>query len=118
MVFKDPEVIKMMNKVRSSELEYYIETYPEDERLGRDDMEILMSELDYLIEMFETDGCCTHEDLTDARRILRETDYGKIIPLDQHTLKPVYPAYKVQEAKDLVNEYGRLKRLQQKLFYL
>ena len=111
MKLTDPATIKILQSVRSYELEEMIEDYPEDERFGRSDYEMLMSELEYLLECFEDDGCATNEALLEAKRLLRKTKYGKEIPLNFYTLKPMYKDHEIQEAKDLVNEYGRLKRL-------
>lgn len=115
MKLTDANVKKILKKVRSYELEERISDYPENERDGRSDMEMLKNELDWYIDNLEEDGCLSHEALEEAREILRKTQYGKTIPLNRYTLKPAWKASDIQEAKDFVNEYSRLKRLQQKL---
>lgn len=115
MKLTDEKTIKMLNKVRSSELEEMLETYPEDERSGRTDEEMLLNELSHLLETYEDDGYTAHEDFLRAKRILSETKYGKVMPMYMPAFKPKYKEWEVQDAKDMVNEYNRLKRLYNKL---
>jgi len=115
MKLTDEKTIKMLNKVRSYELEDMLETYPEDERIGRTDEEMLLNELSHLLETYEDDGYTAHEDFLRAKRILRETKHGKVMPYYMPACKPKYKAWEVEEAKDMVNEYNRLKRLYNKL---
>lgn len=115
MVISDKSVLKILHRVKSFELEDMISDYPEDERFGRTDMEMFKNELDYLIECFECDGCCTHEAYMEAKQVLYRTKNGKEMPLNRYTLLPEYKEHEIQSAKDLVNEYRRLKRLQTKL---
>lgn len=112
-----------MQKVRSYELEYGIEIYPEYERDGRDDWQMLADETGYIYSCFLEDGHAFKDDLEESRRKLRETKYGKVIPLDKRTFKPKkgYWPSDIQTCKDCVNEFNRLgrflKRLQDKGYY-
>lgn len=89
--------------------------YPENERDERSDMQFLTDELSWLIDNYEDDGCIIHDDLEEAREILRKTRYGKVIPLWHSTLKPVYSPSRIQSCKDTVNEYNRLKNMMKRL---
>ena len=114
MKITNNEVIKILKKVKSYELEQRLEDYPEDEVDGRSDMEMLKNELDWLIDNFEDEGCIIHEALMEAKQIIRETKNG-CIPLNPYTLKPKYKDYIIKQAHDDVNEYNRLKRLWKKI---
>ena len=80
-----------------------IEEYPEDERDGRSDIEFFTDELS--------------DELKDARRILRETKNGRVIPVDPQTFQPKY-GYReldIERAKQTVSEYSRMKYRYKKL---
>ena len=117
MKFKDEQVIKLLKKVRMLDLEEAVDSYPEDERDGRNDWQMLADEAGYIYSCFLEDGHVFKDDLDGSRALLRETKYGKVIPLDQRTLKPKrgYWPSEIQGAKDCVNEFNRLERLVRKL---
>ena len=115
MTITDSKVKGILKKLRSYELEDRLSDYPEEERDGRSDMSMLRDELDWYIDNLEDDGCSSHEELELAREILNKTKYGKVIPLNRYTLKPVWKPSDIQEAKNTINEYNRLKRLQKRL---
>jgi hypothetical protein len=118
MIITDKKVLKMLKKLDSYEVEESLLSYPEDERDGRSDMEMLLDEAEYFYELYSDDGSQHYNDLKDARRLLRETDHGKCIPIDIYNgFKPKYGYYPsdIEYAKRIVNEYNRLKRLVNKL---
>ena len=121
MKITDKEVITMMDKAKVYEVKESVLSYPDDERDGRSDMQILADEASWLLQKYNTDGWSQNEWLKESRRILRETKHGKEIPLWESTLKPVYREGDINEAKDCVNGYKRLqnlvKRLEAKGFY-
>ena len=88
-----------------------LDGYPEDERDGRSDMQMLADELSYILSNYTEDGHTLCEDLKESREILRETKNGKVIPLWQSTLKPVYSKSRIECARSTINEYNRLKSL-------
>lgn len=112
MKLTDKEAKKILKRANCYDLEYNIETYPEDERDGKTDLEILRDELDYLVDLYDDDGNIYSEDLEIAREILRETKNGKVMPCYGDTLIPKYYKSQVSSARRTVNEYRRLKRLQ------
>ena len=115
MKITDKEVLKMLKNVRSYELTEAMETYPEDEVRGLSEKQILADELGYLLELWEEDGTLTRGDYLQARKVLKETNRGKIIPLLLPSFKPKYTAWQIECAKNTVNEYRRLKALMKKL---
>ena len=117
MKFTDKNAIKMLKKLNVFDVEDDIDFYPEDERDGRSDMQMLADEAGYVLSCYEEDGHAYHDALEEAREKLYETQYGKVIPLDVRTLKPKhgYWEYDIQNAKDYVNGYRRLQRLVEKL---
>lgn len=115
MNITDSEVLKELKRVRSWELQEDIAEYPENERDGRSDMKFLADECSYILSKFQEDGYSLCEDLQEAREILRETKNGKVIPLWKSTLKPVYDKHRIQQCRDTINEYNRLKSLMKRL---
>jgi hypothetical protein len=115
MKLTDPYVLRQLKLANSSELTELVETYPEDERDGRSDMDILFGETQWLIYKYECDDYGQYWDLNEARKILRETKNGKVMPLENWTWKPKYQPWKIQACKNIVNEYRRLKSLEARL---
>lgn len=115
MKLTDPEAIKALKKVRICELDDMIADYPDDERDGRSDWDMIANEAGWLLELFLEGETSHSDDLQDARELLSRTRYGKSIPLDPRTLKPKIKPYQIQQAKNTVNEYNRLVRFVAKL---
>lgn len=115
MKLTDKEAIKALKKVRCGELWEMLDEYPENEIDGRTDWEMIANEAGWLLDSYNSDDTCRHEDLEDARRILAETKYGKVMPYRFPSLQPVYKPHQIQSAKDQVNEYNRLTRFVAKL---
>lgn len=117
----DKTVLRELNTVRCLELEEDIDSYPEDERDGRSDMEFFADEVSYFVSLYFEGGTCHSEDLDWAREVLRETENGKVMPLWSGTLQPKYRESDVENARSSVNEFRRLcnclKRLQKRGFY-
>lgn len=116
MEITDKRVLRELRIARNGTLSENIATRPENERDGRTDMEILLEEACDLLDMYDEGDTCFSEALEDARDILRETKNGKEIPLNSKTLKPKYPPYKINDAKEIVNEYRRLNNLVKRLW--
>lgn len=115
MKLTDLEAIKALKKVRVYDLEQMISDYPEDERDGRSDWDMIANEAGWLLDALNEEENANHEALLEAREVLRETKYGKVMPISVYTLKPKYRPYEVQQAKDFVNMYNRLTRFVSKL---
>ena len=117
MTLTDPKVLKLLKNLRSYELEYRIDIYPDDERDGRDDMEFFLDELSYLISCFEEDGNVLNDDLRECQRVLARTKNGKEIKILDWMTHPrlEFKPYEIQQMKDTVNEYKRLKYRYRKL---
>ena len=115
MKITDQEVIKIMKRARLYEVEESVYTYPENERDGRSDMQVLADEASYYLSLYEEDGTAHSDDLAWAKEVLSRTRYGKVMPLYMPSMTPVYRPSDIQNAKDCVNEYNRLKRLVKRL---
>lgn len=115
MKITDKEVKKELNRVRSFELYESMETYPEEEREGRTDIQILADECSYIISNFEEDGHVLCDDLEKAKEIIKETKNGKVMPLWKETLTPVYSTRDIENARNTINEFRRLKNLMKRL---
>lgn len=108
MRLNDQDAIKALKRVRVYELEGMISDYPESERDGRSDWEMIANEAGWLLDSYNSQDTVRHDDIEEARDILSKTRYGKVTYLT-FSGKP-YSDYDVQNAKDRVNEYNRLVR--------
>lgn len=99
MKIKDKDVIRMIKRVRSYELEELIEIYPQEECEGYDDYDVLFEQLEFLMSKYSRSGNNQRDELDRAREIIKEGTEG----------------FEVFEAWEVVNEYNRLKRLYNKL---
>lgn len=121
MKITDKVALAELKKVNSGLLYDTVRDYPEDERDGRSDLEFLADEVSWHLSCYNEEGHNWHDDLVEAREILKETKNGKVIPLFTDTLKPVYSPWKIDRAKEQIKEYRRLvncmKRLNAKGYY-
>lgn len=115
MKITDEYVIKELKRVRSFDLEESIETYPEDERDDRSDLQFLADEVSWLLNNYQEDGHVLCDSLEESKEILRETKNGKAIPLWASTLKPKWRQSDIQMSRDIINEHRRLKNLMKRL---
>lgn len=113
MVLTDKKAVAMLKKARLYDVEEALDEFPEDEREGRNDFQMLADEAGYIYSMYGEDTTYT-EELQWARMVLRDTEYGKVIPVDMQ-FRPLYRANEVQLAKNYVNEYNRLVRFCKRL---
>lgn len=111
MKITDKEALHQLKLVKSGELEEMLDTYPEDERDGRSDLQMLADEAGYLYSLFSEDGTGHSEAYEYAREVLRETKNGTVMPVYMPSMRPVYKTYEVDDARRLINEYRRLGRL-------
>ena len=115
MNLTDKSAISALKRVNCCELTDLVYDYPEDERDGRTDWEMIANEAGYLLSMFREDDTAHSDGLREAREILHRTKGGKVMPINARTLKPLYKPYEIQTARDTVNEYNRLARFVKKL---
>lgn len=114
MKITDKAVLRELKKVRSMELEENLETFPEEERDGKSDMEIFCDEVYYLIDMYIEPGTRQYNDLKWAREIMKKTRRGTIIPVDGNFI-PKYSKCDVDLASEITNEVKRLKNCTRRL---
>lgn len=115
MTITDKRALKIVKSIKCYEAKESIESYPEEERNGKTDLDIILSELEYFAYMFEEVDGVYKGDLDESREILRKTHNGKSIPISLTTLKPIYSEWRINSAKKTVSEYRQLKRLITKL---
>jgi hypothetical protein len=117
MEFTDKRARKIVNSLKCYECKESIESYPEDERDGKEDLAIIREEREYFIYMFEEVDGALSGDLEEAREILRETKNGKVNPiiggLNHPRLK--YSEWDIKRAKNTVSEVRQLKRILKEL---
>lgn len=115
MKFTDEKAKKIFNRIKCDEVSESIETFQEEERDGRTDLEIINEEVDYFLEMFEEDGTVFSEELENAKAVMKETENGKYIPLRLYDLKPKYAKWEVEACKRTISEYRQLKRISKRV---
>lgn len=115
MKITDKETLRQLKIANSSQLNEMIETYPEDQRYNRSDMEAVFDEANWLLYTYNTEEYTNNYELYRARCVLRETKNGKKIRFDNRTLKPKYTEWDVMVRKNTVNEYRRLDKLVNRL---
>lgn len=115
MKFTDKRALKVIKSIKCYEARESIESYPEEERGNKSELEIVLDELEYFVYMFEEVDGTYKGDLDESREILRKTNNGKTIPISLTTFKPIYSEWRIKSAKNTVSEYRQLKRLVSKL---
>ena len=115
MKLTDTEAIKALKKVRIIDLEEMIDEYPEDERDGRSDWDMIASEAGWLLDGFHSDDHANYEALQEAKELIRETKNGTVFRGLLTSAQLKYMEYKVQDARDLINMVNRLERFVKKL---
>ena len=115
MKLTDVEAIKALRKVRCYDLEMMIADYPEDERDGRTDWDMIANEAGWLLDAFNEDENANHEALLEARQIIRDTKNGTVFPGLLTSAQVKSWGIRVQDARDLINMVNRLARFVQKL---
>ena len=111
MKITDPAVLKILKRANSEELWEYVDSYPEDERDDKTDMELVMDELEYLLWMYEEEGSIQYDNLELSKKIMKDTDNGKSVPVDVPSFRLKYSPNEIGDARATVNEYRRLKKL-------
>ena len=115
MKLTDQEAIKALKKVRVYDLEQMISDYPEDERDGRSDWDMIANEAGWLLDALNEDENANHEALLEARQVIRETRNGTVFPGSLTSVQLKTWEYRVQDARDFINMYNRLVRFVKKL---
>ena len=116
MNITDKAVKAIVKYIDMVELTESIESFPEDERNGKTDLEIVADEISYYLhDFYEEDGNVFSGDLEESRRILKETKNGKFIPISLMSYAPIYSRSRIENAKSTVSEYRRLKRGEKKI---
>lgn len=115
MKLTDAEAIKALKKVRCYDLEERLSDYPEEERDGRTDWDMIANEAGWLLDSFHDDSCANYEALEEAKELVRETKNGTVFPGLLTSIQLQSYRIRVQDARDLINMVNRLARFVQKL---
>lgn len=117
MKITDKWVLKELDKLNDGMLRENIECYPEDERDGRSDIEVFADEVSYLVSLYHGEGHILEDEYKEAKKLLRETQNGKIIPISASTFRPL-PGYNktdIEEAMEKVRIHDALRAELRKL---
>lgn len=119
MILKDKDAKRWLRIANCNELSESVESFPEDEREGRSDLQILADEVSYRLSLYVGGGTCTGEAYEEAVEFLNEVKGGKIPCWNTIPPTPKYTSIqlelKINDAKAVVNEYNRLKSLMRRL---
>ena len=111
----DQEAIKALRKVRCYDLEMMLSDYPEDERDGRSDWEMIANEAGWLLDSFRSDDHANHEALEESKDLIRQTKNGTVFPGLLTSIQLKSWQIRVADARELINMVNRLTRFVQKL---
>lgn len=111
MTVTDARIIKLMEKYPHEELEERVCQYDLEE--GETELELVTSTAEHLLEMLDEPGWDDHEELLEAKRILKDIKNGQnlVIDLATFSLKPRHPEAEVKWAESIIAERGTLRRL-------
>ena len=110
MKLTDKEAIKALKKAKILDLEDMIADFPEDERDGRSDWQMIANEAGWLLDGFRSDDHANYEALEEAKDLIRQTQNGKVFPGLLTSIQLQGWRVKVQNARDLINMVKRLER--------
>ena len=111
MTITDKDALKILKRANSDTLWEYVESFPEDEFEGTSELDFVMEELEYLTFMYEDEGTIHYDNLQYSIKVLKDTDNGRSMPVSLPDFKFRYTEQEVQDAKETVAEYRRLKKI-------
>lgn len=110
MKFTDNEAIRLLNKANCCELSDMISDYPEADRDGRTDLEMLANEAGWLLDSFNSNETAHNDDLREARARL-----SKLYRVQKRRGLSVHDMIEYDNCRWIINEYNRLTSLVKKL---
>lgn len=117
MELKNAELAAMVEAANINELDYRV--YITEDTEGMPEKEWLEREVQWIIEDFSEDnGHSLYDELRWAKKVLKRTDNGRIIPISiENGFRPIegFAPKDIEYAKFLVNEYKAIKAFQKKL---
>lgn len=102
------EVIRELETIDSIELVENMIEFPENERDGLSDFQILYDEICYLIDLYQDSGTVHTDMLKKARAIKKRTKDWKVIPVSIEDFHPLYKESEIVDARNLIEEYDRI----------
>lgn len=105
MEFVSEEVIKELEMIDSIELVENMIEFPEDEREGLSDFQILYDEICYLIDLYQDSGTDHNDMLKKAREIKKKTKDWTVVPASIEDFHPLYKESEITDARNLIEEY-------------
>ena len=115
MKLTDENAIKALKKLRCYDLEMMIADYPENERDGRSDWDMIANEAGWLLDGFRDPEHANNEALQEAKELIRKTKNGTVFPGLVTSVQLESWRILVQDARDLVNMVKRLERFVRRL---
>lgn len=117
MKLENKNLAAMVEAANINELNYRIHISEDTD--GMTEREWLEQEVQWIIEDFSEDnGHVLYYELKEARKVLKRTDNGRIIPISiENGFKPIegFAPEDIEYAKYLVNEYKAIRNFQKVL---
>lgn len=115
MTITDKKALREIRLANCPELAESVETYPEDQRDGRSDLQFVADEISYFVSMYYEGGTVFSEGLEWAKEVLLETKNGKVMPVFMPSCRPKYKEWDIIQARNCVNEFRRLTNAKKRL---
>lgn len=118
MKFTNKAVIKAFEESGLIWLMDRAEDIKDDEINGQSDAEIAWETVDYHLYWYKEKDADEWHELRSARKLLKETDDGKRIPIIAWTweIKEGYRPSDIKHAREVIKEYESMKKLEAVLY--
>ena len=104
----DNYVLKLLKFVNSPTVNYGIYSFDECERDGKSDLLILIEELDYALDIYNTEGTMPNETMKLSQEIYDRTNGFTTMPVDPNTFQAVYTKAQLSAADMILKEVSRI----------
>lgn len=113
MKLTDPKAIALLKEADNAYLNSWVADREDDDVLP--DLQALYEDAQTILELWEDDGCRQHDELLDAKALIKETQDGYCFKglLLSHEIE--LKMIDVRNARSIIAEYERLKRVVRKL---
>ena len=109
MRLTDPKAIALLQEADNTYLNGWIHDFDNEE--GLSDIQVLYDDAVDLLELWEEDGCRQHDELLEAKALIKDTQDGKVFHGFLLSAEIEEIMIDVRHARSIIAEYRRLKGL-------